>query len=307
MRFQRADDGDRSSDRHLIEQPGNLRVIQEDAPERLIRNALGDAMDLDQSRHGLASWNQPRLLRLFKAPPVVELVPVGDHDGRFWYSNRADQSDLKLTRAFDLTRVDSAELSFDLWYWLEEAWDYSYVMVSSDDGATWDILPTAHTTTYNPHDNAYGPGYNGQSGGWGGQTGFRDDYGGRQNLVRVVVVTDDGDKLPGRAVDNVRVDAVGYASDFEADDGGWQAEGWVWTDNRLPQRAWLQVAERAQNGEILRTGRWHYAPDLGETQSSWTLTFAPDARTVLLALSPYAPVTTTAMPYALELRDGACS
>lgn len=242
-----------------------------------------------------------------KAPPVVELVPVGDHDGRFWYSNRADQSDLKLTRAFDLTRVDSAELSFDLWYWLEEAWDYSYVMVSSDDGATWDILPTAHTTTYNPHDNAYGPGYNGQSGGWVAETVSLDAWAGQQILVRFEVITDDGVNLPGMAVDNVRVDAVGYASDFEADDGGWQAEGWVWTDNRLPQRAWLQVAERAQNGEILRTGRWHYAPDLGETQSSWTLTFAPDARTVLLALSPYAPVTTTAMPYALELRDGACS
>jgi hypothetical protein len=109
------------------------------------------------------------------------------------------------------------------------------------------------------------------------------------------------------AVDNVRVDAVGYASDFEGDDGGWAADGWVATDNRLPQRAWLQAAQRAEDGTILSVDRWRRAPDLGENAATWTLTLAPDTEEVLLAVSADAPVTTEPMPYALEVRAGACS
>ena len=241
-----------------------------------------------------------------KAPDTVALAPVEIHDGRFWYSNRADQSDLRLTRAFDLTDVGTAELSFDLWYWLEEAWDFAYVMVSVDDGATWEILPTEHTTTYNPHGTAYGPAYNGQSDGWVNESVSLDAYAGQDILVRFEVITDDGVNQPGVAIDNVRLSALDYSSDFEADDGGWQPEGWVWTDNRLPQRAWVQAAERTESGEIINLERWRYAPDLSEDQSSWTLTFAPGTENVLLAISPFAPVTTMPMPYALEVREGVC-
>ncbi len=241
-----------------------------------------------------------------KAPAEVALIPAGDHDGRFWYSNRADQSDLTLTRAFDLRDVTSAELRFDLWYWLEEAWDFGYVMVSTDGGATWTPQATAHTTTYNPHGTSYGPGYNGQSAGWVEEAVPLNAFAGQEILVRFEVITDDGVNLPGMAVDNVRIEAAGYASDLEADDGGWQAGGWVLTDNRLPQRAWLQAAQRAADGRVLDVTRWRWAPDLGETGSSWTLTLDAAVDDLVLAVSPYAPVTTVAMPYALEARQGAC-
>ncbi len=36
-------------------------------------------------------------------------------------------------------------------------------------------------------------------------------------------------------LDDVRVDAAGYQSDFEADDGGWIAEGFARVENVLPQ------------------------------------------------------------------------
>jgi hypothetical protein len=36
-------------------------------------------------------------------------------------------------------------------------------------------------------------------------------------------------------LDDVSVDAAGYQSDFEADDGGWVAEGFVRVQNVLPQ------------------------------------------------------------------------
>ncbi|MFN8377908.1 MAG: immune inhibitor A [Anaerolineae bacterium] len=241
-----------------------------------------------------------------KAPSEVPLVPLDEHDGRFWYSNRADQSDLSLTHAFDLRGIDSAELRFDLWYWLEEAWDFAYVMVSTDGGQTWTPQTTSHTTDWNPHGTAFGPGYNGQSDGWVEEVIPLDAYAGQEILVRFEVITDDGVNQPGVAVDHIRLDAVDYSSDFEVDAGGWTADGWVLTDNRLPQRAWLQAAQRAQDNTVLGLDRWQWAPDLGESTSSWTLELEPDAQNVLLAVSPYAPVTSETMPYALEVRAGAC-
>lgn len=241
-----------------------------------------------------------------KAPSEVPLVPIEEHEGRFWYSNRADQTDFRLTHAFDLRGVTSAELRFDLWYWLEEAWDFAYVMISTDGGATWTPQATSRTTGWNPHGTAYGPGYNAASGGWVEEVIPLNAYAGQEILVRFEVITDDGVNQPGMAVDNMRLDAVGYASDFEADDGGWVADGWVLTDNRLPQRAWLQAAQRTADGAIINLDRWRWAPDLGENTAAWTLELAPDAENVLLAVSPYAPVTTETMPYALEVRAGAC-
>jgi len=39
----------------------------------------------------------------------------------------------------------------------------------------------------------------------------------------------------GLLLDDVRVDAVNYTSDFEADAGGWIAQGFVRVENVLPQ------------------------------------------------------------------------
>ena len=39
----------------------------------------------------------------------------------------------------------------------------------------------------------------------------------------------------GLMVDDVKVEAVDYTNDFETDEGGWQAEGFVRVQNRLPQ------------------------------------------------------------------------
>ena len=36
-------------------------------------------------------------------------------------------------------------------------------------------------------------------------------------------------------LDDIRVDAIGYTSDLETDDGGWVAEGFVRVENVLPQ------------------------------------------------------------------------
>lgn len=229
------------------------------------------------------------------APFTTSLVPVSATSGqRMWYSNRADVSNTTLTRAFDLSGVDSATLSFNVWHDIEQYWDYGYVQVSGDGGATWDILETAHTITDNPHNTAYGPGYTGTSDGWLAETVSLDAYTGAEVLVRFQMITDDAVTQTGMAIDDVAIPEIGYSDDFEDDGGGWEAAGWLWIDNVLPQRVWVQAVQ--QIGDEVAISRW-----LASGAGAWELPLQEGVDQVMVAISPFAPVTTVPMPYTLEV------
>lgn len=228
-------------------------------------------------------------------PESVRLIPTDAASGsRMWYSNRGDTSNMTLTRAFDLRDVSSATLEFKAWYAIEEFWDYAYVMASTDDGASWNILRTPQTTFENPFGNSQGAGYTGYTSGWIDQSVTLDAYAGQEILLRFEYITDDAVNEPGFALDDVRIDAVGYSSDFEADDGGWESAGWLLIDNRLPQQAWVQVVEFT--GDDVAITRW-----LALGSDSWTLDVDPAAQRVVIAVSPFAPVTTVPVEYTLSV------
>ncbi|RME44611.1 MAG: hypothetical protein D6796_11565, partial [Caldilineae bacterium] len=178
----------------------------------------------------------------FRGAMTTTLLPTGAHSGRFfWYGNRGDNSDSTLTRPVDLTGVPTATLRFWAWYDLEPDWDYAYIALSADDGATWEALPATTTTDTNPVGNAYGPGFTGQSKGWVEETVDLTPYAGQRILLRFEVVTDDAINYPGFAVDDIRLAPAGFADDAETDEGGWTATGFFRTDNRLPQRFIVQA------------------------------------------------------------------
>jgi hypothetical protein len=228
-------------------------------------------------------------------PETVQLVRAQASSGqRLWYSNKEDNSDTTLTRRFDLTGVDSATLNFNVWYHIENLWDYGYVMVSTDDGTTWSILETPSMTTENPHNNAYGPGYTGFGGDWIAESISLDAWAGQEILLRFEMITDDATTQPGMLIDDVTISEIGYASDFEADDGGWEAQGWVWTDNVLPQQVWVQAVQR--RGAEAFISRW-----LAPAETEWSLSLEPGVEQVIVAVSPFAPLTTVPMPYTLNV------
>lgn len=230
------------------------------------------------------------------SPASVGLIPVAATSGmHVWYSNRGDMADTRLTRAFDLTDTEHATLNYRLWYDIEESWDYGYVMVSDDDGASWDILPTPSTTTSDPNNVAYGAGYTGMSGGWLTESLSLDAYAGRSILLRFEMITDDAVTRPGMAVDDVSIPEIGYLDDFEGGEGGWLTEGWLRMDNRLPQRGWMQIAQQI-GAETVDVARWKI--DDGEHR----IDLAAGVDQVLVAISPLAPVTTVPMPYTLSVR-----
>jgi hypothetical protein len=177
---------------------------------------------------------------------------------------------------------------------MEALWDYAYVMASTDDGATWDILETEHTTSENPNLTSYGPGYTGRTDGWVDETIVLDDYAGGEVLLRFELINDDAVNQPGIAVDDASIPEIDYFDDFEADGGGWDASGWIHTDNRLPQQVWVQAIQRI--GREVEVTRW-----LAPQESEWALPLDSRTDQVILAVSPVAPVTTVPVAYTLQV------
>lgn len=198
----------------------------------------------------------------FSAASEAQLVPATPHSGaHFWWSNRADNSDMTLTRSFDLTGLAAAHLQFSLWYDIEDGWDYAYVEASPDGGRTWRVLSGTHTTMSNPTGQSYGPGYTGRSTGngplvpvWLEETIDLGQYAGGEVLVRFEYVTDDAVSQPGLCIDDVRIPELDYSYDVEQGDDGWVGQGFVRIDNSIPRRFLLQTF--AVDGADLRLDRY---------------------------------------------------
>ncbi len=184
----------------------------------------------------------------FSGSTQVTVLDNQAHSGSFqWYSHRGDDSNTRLTRAFDLSRVDSARLNYWTWYDIEANWDYGYVEISTDGGQSWTILQTPHSATDNPSGNAYGPGYTGQSGqqepGWLAESIDLSPYTGQEVLIRFEYVTDDAVNRSGWSIDDISIPEIEFFDDAESGPNGWQAEGFVRIDNILPQNFLVQILE----------------------------------------------------------------
>ena len=172
----------------------------------------------------------------FTGSTVVGLLPTSPHSGDYvFWSNRGDESDMTLTREFDFTGVSAPiNLSFAMWHDLETDYDYVFLEASTN-GEKWEILSTPSGTEEDPSGNSYGWGWNGQTNGWVTEEVDLSQYAGQKVQIRFEYVTDAALNGEGFLLDDVRVDAISYTSDFEADDGGWVGEGFVRVDNVLPQ------------------------------------------------------------------------
>ena len=167
------------------------------------------------------------------------------------WSNRGDESDMTLTRAFDFSGISGEILlEYEVWYDIEEGWDYAYLTLSPDGGKTWTILETVNGTDYNPQGNAYGWGYTGSSNGWQHEEVNLSSYAGEKVLLRFEYVTDAAVNKEGLLLDDISIEAAGYSSDFEKDDGGWSGEGFVRIQNRLPQTFAISVISTGRKPEV---------------------------------------------------------
>jgi len=266
---------------------------------------------------GLQPTGQPLILE-FGGPATTRLVPNQPHSGtHYWWSNRGDNSDMTLTRAFDLGSVEEATLEAWLWYDIEEGWDHAYVEASTDRGKTWTILAGQHTSTFNPSGNSYGPGYTGSSsaGTLGSEGWMRDSFdlspfAGERALIRFEYLTDEAVHQAGLCVDDIAIPELGYAHDAESEDDGWVADGFIRSDNTVPQQYILQLIRVGSPGRggitverlVLNDALDPLAPGAVQT-GTWLIDpLDPSTEKAILVISATAPSTTEVAPYHYELR-----
>ncbi len=239
-----------------------------------------------------------------EVPATVPLIDALEgQDGNFWYSNRRDQADMRMTIPLDLSDVTSATLNFRTWYHLEDFFDFAYVMVSTDDGQTWQPLSSEHMTDEDPYGVAYGTGYTSVSGSefepqWINETISLDEFAGQTIHIRFQLLTDDAVTAPGFAVDDIEIPELGLAFDGSATPEDWALSGWINTDNRLPQSVWVQIAQNTTTGWVVER---ELIQVLEGGPFTWDFNRLRDASQVLIAISPFAPVTTENMEYTINV------
>jgi len=237
----------------------------------------------------------------FTGSTQIGLVDTTAHSGRyFWWSNRGDDSDMMLTRAFDLSDVSEATLEFWTWYDTEEDWDYAYVEISTDGGETWEVLTTPSGTGTNPNGNSFGWAYTGRSGGgaaaeWIQERVDLSPYTGQEVVVRFEYITDDAVNRPGLVLDDIAIPEIDYFSDFEKDADGWEPAGFIRHANVLPQRWLVQLILFGRETTVQRL-------ELDEDQAGeWVIPLEGRTDRAVITISGLAPVTTEMGSYGYEI------
>lgn len=233
----------------------------------------------------------------FRGNTSEAILPTDPYSGDYFYwSNMGDHSNMSIERSFDLTGVtDPVEMTYQTWYDLEKDYDYAYVSASVD-GKSWEILNTTSCTMENPSGNSYGCGLNGKTGGWQQESVDLSTYSGENVTLRFDYVTDAAVNGVGMVIDDVRVDAIDYFSDFEEDDGGWQAEGFVRIQNALPQTFRVSMITFGEETEVTYL-------ELDENNfASVDISIGDDVKSVVLVVSGTTPVTRQKANYELGIK-----
>ncbi len=229
-------------------------------PNDTINDCPGEPMSRDVSQYGVDYIQincQGDYQLTFQGDVSARVVPADAHSGEYaFWSNRGDESDMTLTRAFDLTGVnDPGVLDYWVWYDLEEGYDYLYLEASVDGGQKWEIVTTPSGTGEDPSGNAYGWGYNGESGGgiqaeWINEQVDLSPYAGEELTLRFEYITDAAVNGEGLLLDDISIPALGYTEDFEQGDGGWESGGWVRLYNEVPQTYRVVLVEQGRTTQV---------------------------------------------------------
>jgi immune inhibitor A len=208
---------------------------------------------------------------LIRLPDQVEQLATA-HSGEYmWYGGQENLSDNKVYRAVDLTGYTTAELSFWTQWDIETGWDFGFVQVSTDGGATWTSLEN-EDTTYDHDPNAIWyvvdnlPGFTGSSHGWVQETFDLTPYVGQEILLQFRYATDWAVLWTGWWVDDITITADGeviFFDDVEAGPGDWVTDpvgGWTVSDGIFTFPHYYLVEWRNDAGfdHALAIGRYHY-------------------------------------------------
>lgn len=237
----------------------------------------------------------------FEGSIKTSLLPQNPHSGKYaFWANKNDESDTTLTQSFDLSQVRGPiTLSYWTWYDIENGWDYVY-LETSPDGENWKILTTPSGTSDDPQGNSYGWGYTGFSGGgkrpvWIQEFVDLSHFAGQELYLRFQYITDSNVTGEGFLLDDLSIPEIGYSTDFETGDAGWQAAGWVRIQNVLPQNYGLALISMGDNPRI------EYITLNPDITADIPFTIGGDVDNVVLVVSATTRFTRQLAPYRFSL------
>ncbi len=214
----------------------------------------GTAAQFGTNYYRLGGLDQGEYTLRFDGQPGVRVLPTDPPPGSsaMLWGNAEDGIDTRLTRAVDLTGATDPVLTFQTWFDMERWYDWGYVAVSTDGGASWQALPGGRSSASDPVQVALGPGYTGKSGdgadpAWVTERVSLAKYAGQKVLVRFEYVTDGGTHREGWSIANVAIEGTSFR-DPTLSDPEWQSEGWVRIDRPLPQTYVVRLIESRADG-----------------------------------------------------------
>ena len=193
------------------------------------------------------SCSTPFSINFIGAPTVNILSEFPQEGSHYLWSNMSDSSDTRMTHTFDFSQISGEiTLTYDVWYDLEEDYDFVYLLASTD-GKTWKILNTPSCTSLNKTGNNFGCAYNGSSSSWIHQQLDLSQFAGEKVQLKFEYITDAGVTGEGFVIDNIAIPQIDYQTGFEVDNGGWQLAGFARIENQIPQTFLVSVVQRDGN------------------------------------------------------------
>jgi immune inhibitor A len=197
--------------------------------------------------------------------------------GQAWWSTRADLADFYLAHDFDLTGATSPVFSFSSYWSIEQDYDYGYVEVSDDSGATWTKLQD--TSGKMVLDDAGSGTHYGLTGEDNGTLTFDlSAYAGKQITLRLHYVSDIGVQWLGWWADDFSlVDGAAslFTDDVESPPNGWTTNNFqiVPQTNSYPL---YYLAEWRNNSGFDRGLKYPYVTVFNdEATNQWEVDRAP--------------------------------
>jgi immune inhibitor A len=224
--------------------------------------ATVSAGEVSMTTLGPAEYNSalPQAL-VVSLPDRVRTTELADPaEGDFaWWSDMGDGLDTSMIRAVDVP-ADAPALEMMLWYDIEPGWDYAYVAVSADGGASFEPLAGSVTTNDDPNQQNEGNGITGSSGGWVQASFDIAGYAGQSVLLQLRYVTDGAAGGKGLLADAIRLGPLFDGAETVTDD--WTLSGFVESAGVAIHTSFnAYIAENRQYvsyDETLQTGPYNF-------------------------------------------------
>ena len=229
----------------------------------------------------------------FKGDTTAKLGPAKQSPGRWmWWSFNEESGAARIDHAFDLTKAQNPQLTFNAAWEMQPQAGLANVLASADNGQHWTSLKATDTRSCRSVDTNC---FNGQSHGWQHETVDLSQYQGQQVRIRFEYLTQGNPPSSSFFVDNIAIPAIGYTDNIETGDSGWERHGFMRATSDVPQHWGVSVISRDTPPRVL--------PITLDARNTGTARFTAPADGAVVVITAMAPFVQATPAYTVTLRQ----